>query len=176
MKKALGIVALTAAAAAYVAYRIGKEEPTEEEKIVHDKMTSTDQASQEELSNQILKNAGMDDEQVTIEASRDFEHLSDEDIKKIVNDSELELARIKETHIEGERPIQHLIKFEDENNQTAFKEKVIDQGYVVTNGNNDNLIVLHISKLNRDDILGQVFFLADLAKSMNGNYQGWSVK
>lgn len=185
MKKALGIIAATAAACAYVAYKVGKEEPTEEEKIIHEPSVNSE-ATTEELSEQILKNveSDMEEEQVNQQETETetedefarFKNLTEEDIKSIAEASQPGLAIIDKMEDKSERPIQHIVTFQNDLDREEFKNNVINQGYVVTNGDNNELIVLHISKIDKDEILGQVFFLADLTKQLNGEYKGWSIK
>lgn len=183
MKKALGILAVAGAAVAYAAYKLGKEEPTEEEKIIHEPQ------SEEEITETILKNVEANNEE-TEEETEDIEiielndekksikekfvNLNDDDIKHIEEISTKELEKINDA--DGERPIQHVVYFANDLDKEEFKNNVISKGYVVTNGENDDLIVMHISKLDKETILSQVYYLADLTKLNNGEYKEWSIK
>ncbi|MGN1343472.1 MAG: ribonuclease E inhibitor RraB [Traorella sp.] len=106
---------------------------------------------------------------VTDELNEDYKRILDEHSDSVI----LQLA-IENDKLEEERPIQHFIDFKTEEDMEAFKEKVIEKGYVVTRGDNPNqLTVLHIAPINRSELLVNVYYLANQAIKHNGTYQGW---
>ena len=176
MKKALGLLDIGAAAAAYAIYKISNEEPTEEEKIVHEP------SNEKEISEQLLKNveeAGFEPveyDDKTEFTSNTFPYLTESDIIEITKDSESVFKMIENMDANEERPIQHRVAFDNEENRETFKNIAISQGYVITSGDDEDILVLNISKLDQDDILAKVFYLANLTKEHQGIYKGWIVK
>ncbi len=168
MKKLIGLTALVAAGA-YALYKIGKEEATEEDKIVHEPI------SEEDLKNPDFK-ADLNEETEPAFTSESYPNLSEADIVKITSESEAALKQLEASESDEERPIQHTVSFDNEIDREDFKNTVISQGYVITSGENGDIIILHISKPDQDDILAKVFYLADLTKSHNGTYKGWEIK
>ena len=103
--------------------------------------------------------------------------LSEEEVAHVQEISAENLAAIQENVPETERPFQHTVQFSSQEDLEGFKTTVIDEGYVVTAGDNEfELYVLHISEANEATIMGKVYYLADKAKAYHGHYQGWIMK
>ena len=76
-----------------------------------------------------------------------------------------------------ERPIQHKVIFTNMNDLEAFKNTVINKGFVITNGDEEfQLTVLHITAINKEKLYENMFYLADTAAACNGIYEGWISK
>lgn len=195
MKKALGALAiLGAAAGTYFVYKFVREEDedVDNKHIIYphemnnnkteEAASNDDELGAEEMSEKILKNVEaqgfgtVEDEKVLKLNKESFPNLSDEDIEKINRDSEQLLDNLPTSDENEERPVQHKVKFTNDSEMDEFKNLVISEGYVVTDGDEGDLIVLHISKMDKNDILAKVFYIADVAKAHNGQYLGWSVK
>lgn len=74
-----------------------------------------------------------------------------------------------------ERPIQHFVEFENEEDLHSFKKAVIEKGYVVTHGDGPyDLSVLHIAPLDRSQLVTHIYYLANQAMQNNGKYKGWN--
>lgn len=181
MKKALGILAVLGSAAALVAYKLKKEEENTITPI-----DNLDDLSEDDISARILRTA---EEANTIHELEEpvqkpatttatYPHLNEEDMTYLNEVSEQIFATMDESvKEEKERPLQHTIHFEIESNLENFKNVVINEGYVVTTGEDENdLLVLNISEVNADMILSKVFYLADLAKEHQGRYVNWIIK
>lgn len=176
MKKALGILAVIGSAAALVAYKLKKEEK---------KMDDLSLLEEEDISERILRSAESqnfkeeDFQQAPATETNSFPHLHEDDIMRLnaiceENFAVLETLKLDPTQ---ERPLQHFVEFQSDVDLDNYKNKVIDEGYVVTIGEKEKeLIVLNITLVTADDILKKVFHLADLAKQCNGNYNNWIIK
>lgn len=121
------------------------------------------------------------DEQISeIEAvseTASYPYLAEADMMYLNDISEIEFNKMEELDNENERAIQHKIEFETIKDLDVFKTIVINEGFVVTVGEDDKeLLVLNISLLNSDLILSKVFYLANLAKEHGGNYKKWIIK
>ena len=58
-----------------------------------------------------------------------------------------------------------------------FKETVINRGYVITKGTEENeLVVLHITPMDPVKLMANVYYLADAAVGNEGTYNGWESK
>lgn len=179
MKKALGIIAVLGSAAALVAYKLKKDEKKQED-VDYTAMEEDD------ISERILKSA---QEQNLTEASEEpdekastktasYPNLNEDDMIRLNEISEARFEEMEGLEDErNERPLQHRILFDDEASLEKYKTIVINDGYVVTSGNEDNeLIVLNITEAAADAILSKVFYLANLAKEYHGTYINWVLK
>lgn len=170
MKKTLGVLAVVGAAAAFIAYKIKKEESYED----------FSELNEEDITEKILKKAEevnyVDEEEGTTPPaiqSTSYPNLNQEDILRLNEVGEELFSKLDEdtTDDRTERPLQHTIQFENEEQLQAYKNIVISEGYVVTGGEDPNkLIVLNITKVNPDEILSRIFSLANKAKEYNGEY------
>ena len=174
MKKALGVVAVLAGAAAVVAYKLKKDCEKEEH---------FDLMDEEDISDRILKTAQAQNHQEECDETpstqtASYPHLSEEDIVRLNELSETHFeAMDKEEDARSERPLQHTVHFEDQIDLDKYKTVVINEGYVVTSGDSEkDLVVLNITNVSCDSILSKVFYLANLAKEYNGTYVDWILK
>lgn len=176
MKKALGLLALVTAAGALVAYKLKKDEETKKDTEVSDDSESILRAVEAQGFKPIDYDTVSEKKPEPFSAKA-FPHLDESDIIAITNRSEESFKAIEGLDAKEERPIQHSIIFEKEIDLEEFKNIVIGEGYVVTNGEKEHeLLVLHISKMDQDDISAKVFYIADLAKAHEGVYEGWICK
>ena len=167
MKKLIGMLAVTAAAAGIVAYKVIKD--NKKEVIVKENEEDI------EIHEVNVEEDEEEEEQQASFATASYPNLHVEDMVHLNEVSE----HIFETMeaCEEERPIQHVLHFDDEANLKEFKNRIIEEGYVVTSGEtNLDLVALHISKVDTDLILSKVFYLANLAKDYNGTYVNWILK
>lgn len=73
-----------------------------------------------------------------------------------------------------ERPIQHFIEFTNEEDLHAFKQVIVNKGYVVTRGENPlALSVLHIAPVDRSKLVMHIYYIANQAINHHGTYKGW---
>ncbi|MDF9825140.1 mRNA-degrading endonuclease RelE of RelBE toxin-antitoxin system [Breznakia sp. PF5-3] len=173
MKKTLGLLAVVGAAAAVVAYKMKKDE-------VKKDIKQLDEDNGERIL-RTVEEQGFEpidyDSKPEPFSAKTFPHLEEKDIIEITKASEEEFKKLGDVDVNEERPIQHNVKFKKEIDLEEFKNIVIGEGYVVTNGEGENeLLILHISKMDQDDISSKVFYLADLAKAHDGEYNGWICK
>ena len=78
--------------------------------------------------------------------------------------------------LDRNRPIYHLLLFDDEANALAFRSEVVNNGYVVTSGDVEgDIIVLHILPLHLVKLMAHTYYLADCAKKYYGTYIDWQV-
>lgn len=76
-----------------------------------------------------------------------------------------------------ERPIQHYVSFKSTDGMNEFKKIVQEANFVVTNGDTPTeLVVLHISDINKDKLLNNILFIADTAYANDGVYHGWACR
>lgn len=172
MKKKLGLLAVVTTAAAVVAYKLKKDEDKKDIKNLDEDGAKSLRTVEE----QGFEPINYDDKAEGF-SSKTFPHLDTQDIIDLTNAGEAEFKKLTDIATTEERPIQHTIQFAKEIDMEEFKNIVIGEGYVVTNGEKENeLLVLHISKMDQDDVLSKVFYLADLAKAHEGKYEGWICK
>ncbi len=106
-----------------------------------------------------------------------YPNLSEEDMARLNELSEEQFVKVDALENTEERAIQHTIHFTQSEALEHFKNEVINEGYVVTSGMEDNeLLVLNISLMDSDLILSRIFHLANLAKTNGGEYVKWIVK
>lgn len=128
-----------------------------------------------------------DVKEVFEEVKDDVEEAKDERYPHL-NGSQLEEIRAKaDATIEDlekdgdvhnhERPIQHRINFTNMEDLENFKNTVINKGFVITNGDEEfELMVLHITAINKEKLYDNMFYLADTAAMYHGVYEGWTSK
>lgn len=169
MKKVITALALVGGVAALAAYKIVKND--------NKKLVET-----EDVEKRIIAiDQDEDEEEPNCEAAFEtasYPNLEEEDMKEINEICENVFEGIDFDNVgEDERPIQHVLHFENRILLEKFKAIVIEEGFVVTNGEYENdLLVLHIAKVNVDLILSKVFYLANLAKECDGKYLNWILK
>lgn len=89
---------------------------------------------------------------------------------------------IAQLEVEGdvhkhERPVQHRVVFQDAQDLEAFKHEVINKGFVITNGEAEHeLMVLHITSINKEKLYENMKYLANEAAAHHGTYEGWTTK
>lgn len=172
MKKAFGFAALVAAAAAVVVYKIKKDEE-KQEVIELDEDGERILRTVEEQGFEPINYDGLNE----TFTQKTFANLDGNDVIVLTEASEKRFASIEGVEADEECPIQHTIHFDTPEDVEEFKNVVISEGYVVTTGEEENqLLVLHISRMDQDDIVAKVLYLADLAKANHGVYEGWICK
>ena len=76
-----------------------------------------------------------------------------------------------------ERPVQHNVKFDNVQDAESFKNTVINRGFVVTDGEEANeLLVLHITPLDEVKLIANILYIANEVRANNGTYIGWTSK
>lgn len=99
-----------------------------------------------------------------------------DDINTMTQEAMNSLAKDGDIH-ERERPVQHMVSFSTEQDLDAFKNKVINKGFVITKGEGElDLIVLHISPIDKEKLVSNILYLADQAYANHGIYKGWQSK
>lgn len=116
----------------------------------------------------------------TVKESTDqYPHLTGSQVEAIRTQAD---KVIEELEIDGdvhshERPVQHKVNFTNMEDLEAFKNTVINKGFVITNGEEAfQLMVLHISAINKETLYENMFYLADTAVACHGTYEGWVSK
>lgn len=111
--------------------------------------------------------------------SEEFPHLVEEEIetlKKKANEIISNLEISGDVH-EHERPVQHCVSFTNLEDLEAFKNEVINKGFVITAGDSElELVVLHITPINTVKLISNILFIANEAKHNHGTYLGWTSK
>lgn len=111
--------------------------------------------------------------------NEDYPHLTNtlvEDINQMTQEAMDSLESDGDVH-EHERPVQHMVSFTNMNDLDNFKNKVINKGFVITKGEGDmDLVVLHISPIDKVKLVSNILYLADQAYANNGEYKGWQSK
>lgn len=113
----------------------------------------------------------------TEECDPDYPHLTQRIIDAINLKNEEKFQELREggDSCETERPIQHYVSFDAQDDMETFKNKVINRGFVVTQGEQDlQLVVLHISSVEQAKLVSTVLYLADEAYANHGVYEGWN--
>lgn len=111
------------------------------------------------------------------ECDPDYPHLTQRIIDQINLKNEEKFQELREggDSCETERPIQHYVSFDAQDDMETFKNKVINRGFVVTQGEQDlQLVVLHISSAEHAKLVSTVLYLADEAYANHGVYEGWN--
>lgn len=189
MKKLIPVLALAAGAAAFVAYKLKKDEKKVmdlDEGLLYDDEDCVEESliSDPQIVN---NNAENSDETETEEAEQSILLYDDQyknlsvnyvdELKKHYNESLDKLAMEGDVH-ENERPIEHSVTFQDKANLEAFKHAVVNRGFVITLSENDDktLNILHISAVNSPKLLDNILYLSDEALRFGGVYNGWKTK
>ncbi len=171
MKKTLGLLAALTAAAAVAVYKLSKDDEKKVKELDDSKekiLRSVEEKGFEPVSDEKVE---------TSFVSNAYPHLNEVDLVALTKKNDEMFASIADLQPTDEYPIQHMIQFSKPIDMEEFKNIVISEGYVITNGEKENeLLVLHISKMDHDDISAKVFYLADLAKAHDGVYEGWICK
>lgn len=99
-----------------------------------------------------------------------------EDINTMTQEAMNSLASDGDIH-ERERPVQHKVSFSTEHDLDTFKNEVINKGFVITKGEGElDLVVLHISPIDKVKLVSNILYLADQAYANHGVYKGWQSK
>lgn len=143
------------------------EEPEEPVQVVNEVPPVTETEVQEETTK--------DD----VVYNSEYPHLTTrmvEDIKTMTKEAIAALAKDGDVH-EHERPVQHMITFQNKENMESFKSNVINKGFVITKGEHEfDLVVLHISAIDETKLVSSILYLADQAYTFHGEYRGWQSK
>lgn len=132
-------------------------------KLNEESVEIEEDSNEENISEEIIENPFI--EAINEDYKKELEINVDEAIEKLDENNDI---------FEDERPIQHIIDFKSIEDMEAYKEVVIEKGYVVTRGENPyQLSVLHIAPINKSELLVNVYYLANQAIKHNGSYQGW---
>lgn len=118
-----------------------------------------------------------------IEESNDdtdpYPHLNGSEVEAIRAQADAEIEALeKEGDVHNhERPVQHKVNFTNMEDLEAFKNTVINKGFVITNGEEAfQVMVLHITAINKEKLYENMFYLADTAAACHGTYLGWTSK
>ena len=171
MKKALGLLAIVGGAAAIVAYKMLKDEKV---KVVN---------NEEDVEKHIIEleeeeEAEEEEEQSPSYETATYPYLNNEDMIAINNICENTFETLDLEALKGEeKPVKHCLHFENKLLMEKFKSIVIEEGYVVTSGEDESeLVVLHVSEIDVDLLLSKVFYLANVAKDCFGEYKELIIK
>lgn len=116
-----------------------------------------------------------------VEEAKDerYPHLNGSQLEEIRGHADAvveELEKDGDVH-NHERPVQHRINFTNMEDMDNFKNTVINKGFVITNGDEEfQLMVLHITAINKEKLYDNMFYLADTAAMYHGVYLGWTSK
>lgn len=108
-----------------------------------------------------------------------YPHLNGSEVEAIRAQADAEIEALeKEGDVHNhERPVQHKVNFTNMEDLEAFKNTVINKGFVITNGEEAfQVMVLHITAINKDKLYENMFYLADTAAECHGTYLGWTSK
>lgn len=112
-------------------------------------------------------------------ATDPYPHLNGSQVEEIRAQADAEIDELeKEGDVHShERPVQHKVNFTNMEDLDAFKNTVINKGFVITNGDEAfQVMVLHITAINKEKLYENMFYLADVASACNGTYLGWTSK
>lgn len=159
-----------------------KERTEELLEDVEDKTEDVKQAFQihiEDAADAVEEKVEEATEALEEEKDSTYPHLSCKRVEEIIaaaNQQMEELQAQGDVH-KHERPVQHRVKFDDEEALDGFKNTVINKGFVITNGEEDHeLVVLHITAINNEKLYDNMLYLADTAAQYHGTYEGWTTK
>lgn len=108
-----------------------------------------------------------------------YPHLNGSEVEAIRAQADAEIEELeKEGDVHNhERPVQHKVNFTNMEDLEAFKNTVINKGFVITNGEEAfQVMVLHITAINKEKLYENMFYLADTAAACHGTYLGWKSK
>ena len=135
--------------------------------------TETDEKEEAPALNEEIDTEDEDD------YNEEYPHLTNtlvEDINQMTQEAMDSLENDGDVH-EHERPVQHMVSFGSMEDLDNFKNKVINKGFVITKGEGDmDLVVLHISSIDKVKLVSNILYLADQAYANNGEYKGWQSK
>lgn len=187
MKKLIPVLALAAGAAAFVAYKMKKDEKKvmdldegllyDDEDLVEESLISK---PQEEDDIESATQESTEEQQAVVLFDEQYKKLSlvkVEEIKKHYEECLEKLAVEGDVH-EKERPIEHTVTFTDKANLEAFKHAVVNRGFVISVNEQDDSVlnVLHISAVDSPKLLDNILFLNNEALVNHGVYNGWKTK
>ncbi|MGL5540393.1 MAG: ribonuclease E inhibitor RraB [Erysipelotrichaceae bacterium] len=113
----------------------------------------------------------------TVAENSYYSHLDERKVQAINDYSNETIADLYDAGDvpEQERPIQHFVSFKTEADLYHFKDRMESAGFVVANGDSPlELVVLHLSDIDRAKLLSNILFIADSAYGVNGTYHGWA--
>lgn len=209
MKKIIPAVAIVGGVAAFIIYKMKKEQQK--------KVVSLDEGllQDDELNDEIEEGPISDpascceDMKETFDDAKDefmntVDHVKDEvcdfkdDLQEHLQDtgekvesyvtSEIDAIKKKSKELmakmmeqgdvhEHERPVQHHVTFNTKEDLDNFKEKIINKGYVVTQGDQElELNILHISPMNEEKLMQNVQDIINCANIHHGKYGNWTSK
>ena len=188
MKKVIPVLAVLAGAAALVAYKLKKDE---EKKIVDldqglledEENIDENDMEEEEIEEGPISQPGyinqVNEAVKEEETEENNSSLTEEEVTALQNSTQQkmdEMLQEGDVH-ENERPVQHYIEFNNSEDLENFKSNVINQGFVISKGKTDlELVVLHISPIEKEKLMNNILCIADEAKKHNGKYLGWDSK
>lgn len=193
MKKALPVLAALGAVAAFAIYKIKKEEQKKIIDLDEGLLYDDESDAVEDFTNNVKENCEAVKEEALVAAndikahaetaikefSQDFPELLKEEVEDLKETIKSAICDLQEagTVIEKERPIQHLVTFTNAEDLEAFKNAIINRGYVVSVGDEENTLnVLHICPLDIDKLAANVLYIANEARKHHGCYSGWFSK
>lgn len=188
MKKVIPVLAVLAGAAALVAYKLKKDE---EKKIVDldqglledEENIDENDMEEEEIEEGPISQPGyinqVNEAVKEEEPDENNSSLTEDEVTALQNSTQQkmdEMLQEGDVH-ENERPVQHYIEFNNSEDLENFKSNVINQGFVISKGKTDlELVVLHISPIEKEKLMNNILCIADEAKKHNGKYLGWDSK
>ena len=200
MKKIFPILAVLGSAAALIAYKMKKEEEKQiidlDQGLLYDDEPEDNEDPQhccEEVNEAFEEAHESLDEFEDVQSTSDdeakeetqeeydemFTHLTRAEMALLKEDTDARMEALEQkgdVH-DHERPVQHVVKFQDEESMNQFKSVVINRGYVITRGSEEfELIVLHITPMDKVKLMSNVYYLADVATAYQGVYKGWQSK
>lgn len=203
MKKIIPALALIGGAAAFVIYKMKKEEQKRivdlDQGLLYDDEEDGEEEEVEEapISDpaSCCTNSEEKLEEMLEDANASLEHLSekktDDAVEKASLLSEEEKAQLLGEHQKKleelaekgdvhaiERPVKHMVSFADENALQAYRKEVINRGFVISGGDGSELelVILHITPLASQKLIDNMFYLAEQAKLHQGSYKGWEAE
>lgn len=138
------------------------------EEIATEETVGEECACAEEASNE--------PEECKCEKDPQYPHLDQnaKDEIEVMNQEMIDSLNAQGDRHEEERPIQHFVEFNNEEDLQKFKKVIVEKGYVVTRGENPTaLSVLHIAPVDRSKLVTHIYYIANQAILHNGSYKGW---
>lgn len=193
-------MAVLTGAAAFAVYKLKKEEKKRiidlDQDLLYDEpeqtpdadiaADETEAAEEAPISEPVFHHREADtgskdisEEASTTGKAMDYGTLTAAEIDAIKAAHEETLAQLQEQGDVAvkERLITHTVVFADVQDKEAFKHEVINRGFVISAGEQEQvLLVLHISPLDIPKLLDNSLYIADRAKACHGEYKGWQTK
>lgn len=203
MKKIIPALALLGGAAAFVIYKMKKEEQKQivdlDQGLLYDEEEEQEEevgeapisdpaaccTDSEEKLDEMLEDANaslahLPEEKKTDDALEKSSLLSEEEKAELVKEQQKKLEELAEKGDVPaiERPVRHTVIFEDESALQAYRKEVVNRGFVISAGEGGELelTVLHITPLASQKLMDNVFYLAQQAKLHHGVYKGWETE